>query len=259
MTSLQLQILQKIERREWVFDLLLLPFKRALERQNRVNSDSQSELELTLKRYLSIQLISEKHQSIFFEPVSFQNPEDLLKLAQAVHPSARIEQWTDSEQKRIVSARKQLSALEQEAGQLVEEIFSKFVRMKDGQFAGASMPTAFGAYFAGDQFFQLSLSEQMISLVHELAHHELFLINLVDRLVLEEADFNMSFAPFQGKVRPPMGRLHSLYALFRMLQYSKSLGGDSSFFEDKLDQTVKSLSASDLSPFGLALIRSIRS
>lgn len=259
MGPLQKLILQKLAEGQWVFSLLENSLTKAFEKELGLASGSLSLLQLSLRRYLGLQLASKQSFPYFLNPADFQSEEDQKKFAETVQPNGRLGDWTYLEEQIVRSSFSDLKGKAPEAGSLVENTLSAFVRMKGSSFAGASMPSAYGAFLAGDQFFKLSRAEQMLSLVHELAHQELFLINLVDRLILEPADFNLSFAPYQGKARPPIGRLHSLYALFRMNQYCDQLGGDRAFLLYKLEQTKKSLAPSELTAFGLALVATITS
>jgi hypothetical protein len=68
-------------------------------------------------------------------------------------------------------------------------------------FRGASHP-----HFLSSLFLQLKPEDTkfdfLVSLIHEAAHQELFLVNFVDRLVNEKFDHNLIHAPYQNKVRP---------------------------------------------------------
>lgn len=58
-----------------------------------------------------------------------------------------------------------------------------------------------------------------VTLVHEFAHQELFLLNFFDPLVSASGINDERHSPFQGKARPTIGRLHAAHALFRMTQF----------------------------------------
>jgi HEXXH motif-containing protein len=91
-------------------------------------------------------------------------------------------------------------------------------------FRSASHPHGFGVIFLSAERCRSAPAEIALSLVHELAHQELFLVNLIDRLVREGSDHSLLHAPYQGKERPPIGRLHSAHALWRMTRFCRALG-----------------------------------
>lgn len=132
-----------------------------------------------------------------------------------------------------------------------------FVVINDGNFRAASHPQVFGLIMLTPLFFKLSRTEQVLSIVHESAHQELFLLNLLDRLVLPEADLSMSYAPLQRKNRPPIGRLHATHALFRMClqQYRQTV--QSQELIKLFKQSLLSLRTEELTSFGNYLKESI--
>lgn len=104
---------------------------------------------------------------------------------------------------------------------------------------------------------RLDYKNLAVSIVHEMAHQELFLFNLLDRLVRTEADFNLVHAPFQGVVRPPIGRLHSLYALFRMVEFEKQAGLPHERHQQLVFDTIDSFKKFELTDFAKRLVQSI--
>lgn len=127
------------------------------------------------------------------------------------------------------------------------------------QFRGASHP-----HFLGSLFLHISPSDSifdfLVSLIHESAHQELFLINFTDRLVNEKYDFNLIHAPYQNKARPPIGRLHSLHALFRMIQFVVNFDPHNEklpFFISKFNQNINSFALNELTEFGAFLKREV--
>lgn len=89
-------------------------------------------------------------------------------------------------------------------------------------FTAASSPKLFGLIIITDRYCGLPKSERMLSMIHELAHQELFLINLIDRLIPASTEQNLIYSPFQERDRPPIGRLHACHVLFRMVQFIKT-------------------------------------
>ncbi len=104
---------------------------------------------------------------------------------------------------------------------------------------------------------RLDYKNLAVSIVHEMAHQELFLINVLDRLVEESADFSLVHAPFQGIVRPPIGRLHSLYALFRMVEFEKQSGLPNERHQQLIFDTIDSFQDFELTDFARQLVRAI--
>ncbi len=129
-------------------------------------------------------------------------------------------------------------------------------------FSGKSIRSFSHPHFFGCIFLDPSHeSEKLaISIVHELAHQELFILNLVDRLISIGSDHSLAHAPFQGTVRPAIGRLHAAHALFRMVQFHKACGAQ--LLEDRhyklLKATISTFSEnSELTPFAQRLVNEV--
>jgi hypothetical protein len=140
---------------------------------------------------------------------------------------------------------------------LVDHWITHFVLVNSPTYKSASHPHLFGLIYID---VDRSIDEIAISIVHEFAHQELFLINLVDRLVNSESDFRLVHAPYQGTERPTIGRLHSAHALFRMTQFETKIGHPGlPEHLDKLKKTNASFQSGDLTPIGWKLIHEIYS
>ena len=97
-----------------------------------------------------------------------------------------------------------------------------------------------------------------ISIIHELAHQELFLINLVDRLIRSDVDFRLAHAPYQNKPRPPIGRFHSAHALFRMIQLEESISPESAERHQLLlAQTVETFLPNEVTDYGRTILNEV--
>ncbi len=132
----------------------------------------------------------------------------------------------------------------------VKAVLRHFIKVSSHQkFAAASHPHVWGTIIISDHFLEMTPAERSLSLVHESAHQELFLINLLDRLVAKESEFALVHAPFQGKERPPIARLHAAHVLYRMCQYNKQLGEN--YLQDimMLRQTLETFGQNDLTDF----------
>jgi hypothetical protein len=127
--------------------------------------------------------------------------------------------------------------------------------LNEVNFRGASHP-----HFLGTLFLQVrdndTLFDFMVSLIHESAHQELFLLNFVDRLINSQFDYNLIHAPYQNKERPPIGRLHSLHALYRMIQFIKIIDPKNenlNFYISKFKLNLNSFMPGELTEFGCFL------
>lgn len=176
-------------------------------------------------------------------------------LSETIYSSAIPSNFTDSEIEKLSAAERLISNSWKTAYDLQKNWITSYARLENVHFRSGSHPHAFGCLFFGERIQAMSELELATSIIHEMAHQELFLINLVDRLIEEDFDFNMVHAPFQGKKRPPIGRLHSLYALFRMIQFQRCVGLTPSKYENLFLETTKSFSSSELTPFGQQLVQ----
>jgi hypothetical protein len=132
-------------------------------------------------------------------------------------------------------------------------LITLFVRATGANVLGASYPHTFGVVYYGDRLAKVDESSISVSLAHELAHQELFLINLYDRLVCPHADSTLRYAPLQKRARPPIGRLHAFYALFRMIQAKRRLGLDYDRDLKLLDLAHQSLESDELTGYAKSL------
>jgi hypothetical protein len=134
----------------------------------------------------------------------------------------------------------------------------RFFVSNTGDFFGASHPKAIGIVAVGFRFETLSFQFQLRSIVHEMAHQELFLVNLLDRIILPGNEFHVAYAPLQKKERPLIGRIHSAHALFRMAQFEKRLNLQcESPSVHLLMQTIQTIPLHGLTDFGRFLVTEI--
>ncbi len=134
-----------------------------------------------------------------------------------------------------------------------------FLKYNSNSFASASHPHLLGAIFLTSKIDFQDIYFLSKSIIHELAHYELFLINFFDRLILEPHDQSLMFSPFQGRERPPIGRLHSYWAVFRMIQFSIACQKYKQEDLDMLHATELTLSKEVLTPMAVKLINASRS
>ena len=142
---------------------------------------------------------------------------------------------------------------------LLPKFLEYAILLENVNFRGASHP-----HFLGSLFLHLRTDDTKFdfftSIIHESAHHELFLINFVDRLVNKNSDYNLIHAPYQNKARPPIGRLHSLHALFRMIQFNLDIAIESSkltFFISKFKSNLISFEKGELTELGNYLLEEV--
>jgi len=123
--------------------------------------------------------------------------------------------------------------------------------ISNSNFRGASHPHMLGLIFLNESKFE-TLFEKELSIIHELAHQELFLINMLDRLVTSDTSYKLIHSPYQGVKRPAIGRLHSAHALFRMIQLcdlqNEKIRSDE--FRKILKKTVDTFQIEDLTELG---------
>ena len=130
-------------------------------------------------------------------------------------------------------------------------IFSGFLRLNEVNFKTASHPHFYGIIILSELFFKQSIESKYISVCHELGHHELFLINTTDRLVVNEYENHKVFVQLQNTERPPMARLHSLFALDKMISAAKRIRSlELEKFETMIIQNLETFNEIELTEFG---------
>jgi hypothetical protein len=71
-------------------------------------------------------------------------------------------------------------------------------------------------------------------------------------------DYNEVHAPFQGVKRPPIGRLHSMWALYRMVQFQNTYAEVDQKYRELLLKNVEAFEDQELTPFGKKLVEIAR-
>lgn len=127
--------------------------------------------------------------------------------------------------------------------------------IRSEKFRSVSHPHFFGCIFVAPNRDPADLA---ISIIHELAHQEFFLINVVDRLVNIGFDYHEIHAPFQGRKRPPIGRFHAAHALYRMVQFESALGhSNTEKHIDLLKKTIDTFERGELTSFSWRLVNEV--
>lgn len=266
--SLKDLALKTIETGAWTFDELAPRFRSAL--MNRILSGqeghieslgSQSLMEITLRAYEPGATASWKG---FRESQKFMNrataTDDLAiqaLIAEKVFSGGKPSSFSHEELVLMSEAESFLRNFAPITSQLMDRWVRSFMKLTNVPFRSGSHPHAFGCIFWGERISEFSAAAVATSIVHEMAHQELFLLNLLDRLVESDADFKLAHAPFQGTKRPTIGRLHSFYALFRMVEFERAAGLSSSHHVDLLMATAETFEPNDLTEYGQRLVRAV--
>lgn len=177
-------------------------------------------------------------------------------IGEVFEESATLGNFAEGEREAIEAAGANLKKVWSEFSAPFEQI-TLFVRGTGATVLGASFPHTFGTIYYGDNLTRVDSGALSVSLAHEVAHHELFLINLYDRLIEPQADNSLHYAPLQKKSRPPIGRLHAFYALFRMVQAKRRLGLDYQNDLEIIDSARKSLRDDELTSYAQTLADNI--
>lgn len=164
------------------------------------------------------------------------------------------ESFLPLEAEKISAAMKLISHSDPRLHQLISKVVTVFLRAENVHFRSASHPHILGTLVFGPRVIDQTIEGIAFSIVHELAHQELYLLNLLDRLVVKEFDHNEIHAPFQGRKRPPIGRLHSMWALSRMIQFEKSIGVSIEHHSELLSANCAAFEEMELTDFAKFLV-----
>lgn len=261
------RIIQAIRKGDWIIEHILPSFRTALIKDSdHLVLASPSTLVRSLAFYNSGISIEDLGALMSNTRPAFMGSGDLAtlsisswftKLISGFFPESQVISFSTSETDKIVAARSEVIRVAPELTSLLQTQ-EVYVRL-DRPFMGASHPKTFGMVFFGNFLMNQPTSQAAISIVHELAHHELFLINLIDRLIDESFDRSEKFSPLQKKSRPPIGRLHALYALFRMTQFMAVAGHEISENRQKIGETIDTFESRELTEFSQQLLEAIGS
>ncbi len=251
-------ISRKLAAGDWIFDKIGPAFHRRLSSPESKTLGEKSVTERCIAYYTGYPLREVSVETEFaFANVSSRVEQGLEKAFQSDYPKAKIVQPEHELQKRLVASLNLVKSKNPEAYSLVQQHIG-FCRLSNVGFRSASHPHFFGLVIFGDRVLDLSEKELAISILHEMAHQELFLVNLIDRLVVSDFDHHEIHAPFQGKSRPPIGRLHSLWALYRMIQFQKFLGDVDRKHLSLLKDNAVAFAEGELTPFAQNLVEIAR-
>jgi hypothetical protein len=259
------RVLGRLAVGAWAFELIYPSYRKSLEshfqRSEKFDSNSRSSVfAMNCFRYrpllqLPRELIADR-DSMQIVCTGELVSEEFWKIAVSLsHANAKFYSWGIREMNRVVEA---LSVIKKHAPQTFEQV-SKFISyivpFENANTRSFSHPHFFGCIFIRPSQSPIQLA---VSIVHELAHQELFFLNLIDRLVQKSADYSLAHAPFQGKPRPPIGRLHAAHALFRMVQFeSDLLPENAEIHRQVLHQTIATFATGELTAFAEILCQEI--
>ncbi len=252
----KLPLLATLEKGEWAFDLILPSFRSTLLEQVSSLAPETSTTFLTANFYRKANL-----------PVVLPGPLKLVG-SNTTELAAFLQESLAALDRRVELAEvdadweacfemalELIGAHDPGALHALREHMTYVCTLQTEDFRSASHPHYFGTLYLKRVNDPRALA---VSLVHELAHQELFLINLVDRLILSESDYKLAHAPYQGKSRPPIGRLHSAHALYRMISLERRILPDSAGkHEAVLKDTVATFGRDELTNFGWRMVHEV--
>jgi hypothetical protein len=252
--------LAALKRGEWTFNILGPRFRSALIQ--RIQGDSAlvgelSMMELTLWAYRQEPVAIIKPQSALgIIKLGEQTPlvqASLDSLAKTTYERARAATFSELEIDKIRFAIAEIEKYASDTGRELARWITNFLKIDDVPFRSASHPHAFGCVLLSSRIGTMTAIELATSLVHEMGHQDLFLLNIIDRLIQQNADYKLAHAPFQGTSRPPIGRLHSYFALYRMIQFQDSIGLDTEKYRRLFAETKDSFMKDELTDYGFQI------
>lgn len=258
-------IVQRLSGGAWLFDDLAPPFLKKIASSARLSFlDGRAVpsyvATLTYYRVLPEPDVLEALASGAFSgraPSCLGTRPVWSRLSQSVTDKSSPAELNAEQQTALLNSWTELANLDPSYGHQFAGVVKAMVPLDDSGFGAASSPHLFGCIFITRQWLAQSLEKRMTSLVHELAHQELFLVNLVDRLVNSSSDYSLAHAPYQGTQRPPIGRLHSAHALFRMRNLQKQVGWKHDETDRVLAETCRSFTSEELTPLAAELVEKV--
>ena len=260
--SLAARILSELEEGQWTLASIAPSFRRRLTAETKSQIQEKNLSELCMGFYGKVRphdiVIPNQRKELDMARVNNEVRGLIEKTFVADYHGATLTSFESEISQRLQTALELIHRTDVGISLLLNEVVAAFVRVKSVNFRSASHPQIFGLILIGDGVHELTAKQLAVSVVHELAHQELFLINLLDRLVNQPFDYNEVHAPFQGTKRPPIGRLHSMWALYRMVQFQKLQNEADPKYRELLLKNVEAFEDQELSPFGKKLVEIAR-
>lgn len=252
------RILSELEQGQWTLSSIAPSFERRLAGETNVQALEKNISELCMSFYGKIRphlvTANGNEKLAASNELSFEVKNLIHNILKADDPDCSIAEFEPDLTQKLNSAMQLIENSSPDVFKLVENIVSCLVRVNSVGFRSASHPHLFGIILIGDKANDFTSEQLAVSLVHELAHQELFLINLLDRLVNQPFDYNEVHAPFQGIKRPPIGRLHSLWALYRMVEFQMNNNITNQKHKDLLQKNAQAFEDQELTPFAKKLV-----
>ncbi len=256
--SLSERVLLELGNGEWCIQSIAPSFQRRLEAGLQIDPSTKSLSAMCMGYYGKI------HPSHILIPHLSEaiEPRQLSAEAKALIEATFVNEYQGSSvcefevetRKKLEQAFEIIETANRNLSLLRKSNITGFLRVSGVNFRSASHPHIFGLILIGDGVREQRAQDLAVSVVHEMAHQELFLVNLLDRLVNEPWDYNQVHAPFQGMKRPPIGRLHSMWALYRMVQFQRSIGDINQKHQILLQQNIEAFEDPELTSFAKTLV-----
>ncbi|MGE0631451.1 MAG: HEXXH motif-containing putative peptide modification protein [Pseudobdellovibrionaceae bacterium] len=257
--SLVQQLQTKLKTGNWIFDDVSPSFQRQLEKKVNSQKLNKNISELCLAHYkklsLSETMVNSSTRGLSDINISAQTLNAIENILSTEYPGSHVKQFENMVSEKLNRSLHFIETLNPLVYPLIDRTITLFLRVSGVSFRSASHPLLFGIILIGDGVEGLSSEQAAVSIIHELAHQELFLINLVDRLVNRPFDHNEIHAPFQGKKRPPIGRLHSLWALYRMVEFQMLQKNINQKHLDLLTKNLEAFEDGELTEMGQILVQ----
>lgn len=257
--------IEQIGALNWVFDMLVPGFEFALKKRILASRPAVTDEVLSTQDITQLALLAYRPEltsnsvvnrpfGLFLDPCLFPESSVLGLMAEQTYSGGCPSSFSLYERQLITDAHRLIAQKCPDVWGYLKKYVRHYMKVANVPYRSASWPHSFGCIFVGESALQRSPVDLSISLIHELAHQELFLVNLVDRLVTSNADYNLVHAPFQGRARPPIGRLHSFYALFRMIHFVEKMDLSGEAYANYLNETYKTFEEEELTPFAKKLV-----
>ncbi len=244
---------------QWVIDTLLPLFREALEAA--VGKSGQALTALTMLRYRLVETPP---------PELIGGPEFLVeqrddpatrsfwdRAAGHIKMDTRYRPAGEAESVSVRAALDFMNAADPNAYAALRCCIRHIVLLEGAPFGAKVHPWFFGCIFCHEHTLSTAPEEMSVTLMHELAHHELFLINLVDRLIALVADQDRRSVPWTSRKRPTIDRIHEAHAFFRTVRYQHLTGSESFHPAYLLGKAITTLPPQALTPFGAHLVHEI--
>lgn len=205
------------------------------------------------KRY---QIKTRNIRSFYLNPKYYFN-ENIWKDIQEhiLQKNGLISSFSKSEKSQLNQAFIFFKEINPSLHSLFFKVFKHSILLRNSTIKTSSSPHLLGLFILGESFFSLDPYRQVEYFVHELAHQELFLLNTLDKLATKETQYSLKYSPFAKKYRPPLGRMHAFFALYRSLEFLllEKLPFPNEYLEYFQD-TYKSFTYDELTPYAQKLL-----